>query len=788
MWLPLIIGGALQAPTSPNRVYVRGETLALEAPGATAATVVGTPLTASINGSKLTLPTAALRPGSYTLEFSGGQVRRLNFEVAPAPAAGRYPLWRWGGTAPKSFGYYRDRGFTSVGSPMITGVLDGNEKTVRDIQLSLDEAARQGLDYSIYLNPLYDPKWKSAPGSLAERFDGSKMTQAYPRNPAVIDHAKSVARRTADLFGDYPAWRQSLLGSEFQLDYNFATDAAALGRTEANIDVRSAGIYRQPKENLPINGVIEDTNPRYRFLTWWFHRGMGDAALNEAMSILLRARKNDLVTWHDPYRLAPVSGSARGLGAVSTWTYAQPDMTRLYSTRILQAAARIDRQRAMQTITLFLYPRFVESIGNDAGSLENDRPGGNNYYTAGPDFARQALWLVFSQRPDIMGIYFGGALQPDAPNVDARRASPDTFDAIGEVSRRLIAPYGPTVLAGTPLKPKVALLMSAAAIWLGESPKNVGYPTEQFLPYASLLAMNHIPFDVVLDEDVTAGRLSGYEVLVMPQAGALTRSMVSQIQRFTAGGGRVIADASLKADIGAVTKTNFDFSFQSRVDGVAAAKGEAITADENRRRMEGYAADLGKLLRVERFAWADSPRALVNTVDAGDLKLVFAVNDNRDFGPRFGAAKLHMEKGVLLPTRLSIAGKGVVYDTETGARLDSPIAATLPAAEGKLYAVLPELGPVLAVLPPASFEPGRPSPITGTVKFPSGKAPRGAYPLWIEVTDPSGVNREFTRAITAKDGAFSLPFVPAVNDPAGTWKVEVTDLVTRKKVSATFNR
>jgi hypothetical protein len=50
------------------------------------------------------------------------------------------------------------------------------------------------------------------------------------------------------------------------------------------------------------------------------------------------------------------------------------------------------------------------------------------------------------------------------------------------------------------------------------------------------------------------------------------------------------------------------------------------------------------------------------------------------------------------------------------------------------------------------------------------------------------VNREFTRAITAKDGAFSLPFVPAVNDPAGTWKVEVTDLVTRKKVSATFNR
>lgn len=788
MWLPLIIGSTLQAPLSPNRVYIRGETLTLEAPGATSAAVAGTQLRASIDGSKLTLSTAALRPGSYTLEFSGGQVRRLTFEVAPAPATDRFPLWRWGGTAPKSFAYYRERGFTSVGSPMVTDVLDGSEKTVRDIQLSLDEAARQGLDYSIYLNPLYDPRWKTALASQAERYDGTKMPQAYPRNAQVLDHAKAVARGVTELFGGYPAWRQSLLGSEFQLDYNFGSDAAALGRSEANVDVRTAGIYRQPKENMPVSGVIEDSNPRYRFLKWWFHRGMGDAALNEAMSILLRSRKPDLLTWHDPYRLAPVSGSARGLGAVSTWTYAQPDMTRLYSTRILQAAARLDRQRAMQTITLFLYPRFVEPVGNDAGSLENDRPGGSSYYTAGPDFARQALWLVFSQRPDIMGIYFGGALQPDAPNVDTRRASPETFDAIGEVSKRLIEPYGPTVLAGTPLKPKVALLMSAAAIWLGDSPKNVGYPTEQILPYASLLAMNHIPFDVVLDEDVAAGRLSSYEVLVMPQAGALTRSMVSQIQRFTAGGGKVIADASLRADIGPVVKTGFDFTFQSRVDGVAASKGEAITADENRRRMEAYAAELGKLLKVDRFAWADSPRALVNTVDAGDLKLVFAVNDNRDFGPRFGAAKLHMEKGVALPARLTIAGKGVVYDALSGERVASPISTTLPAAEGKLFAVLPEGDPAVVVTAPRTLEPGKPSSITGTVRLGSGKAPRGAYPLWVEVTDPTGVNREFTRAVAARDGAFSVPFTPAINDPSGTWTIEVTDLITRKKASATFER
>lgn len=771
----LLLITSLQA--FPQRVLVRGEVIEFDAGGAAQASVTGTGLTLTAAQGKLKLDTSRLRPGSYTLEVGNA---KHPFTLAAKPHPERYPLWKWGGTAPKSFAYYRERGFTSVGSPMVSAPLEDSHRTVRDIRLSLDEAARQGLDYSIYLNPLYDPGLKADTSLLAERYEGTKMAQPYPRNAKVVAHAKATAQRATDLFGGYPAWRQSLLGSEFQLDYNFASDAAAIARSEANVDVRTAGIYRQPKENMPVNGVIADSNPRYQFLKWWYHRGMGDAALNETMSQDLRASRSELLTWHDPFRLAPVVGSAKGLGAISTWTYAHPDMTRLYSVRVLQAAARHDRQKAMQTITLFQYPRFVQSVtGNDAGSLENDKPGGNNFFTAGPDFAKQALWLVFSQRPDIIGIYFGGALQPDDPNVDQNRASPETFNAIGKVARELIEPYGPTILAGTPLKPKVAVLLSAAAIWLGESPKNAGYATEQILPYASLLAMNQIPFDVVLDEDVAGGRLSGYDVLIMPQAGALTQSMVNQLKQFSSRGGDVIADASLKADIGTVTKTNYDFTFQTKVDGVALAAGQAVLAEENRRRMETYAADLGKLITVDRYARADSPRALVNTVDAGDLKLVFVVNDNRTGGPRFGAGKLHLEKGVALETNVTLPSSGLVFDAMTGQTVKSG-RHTLPAAEGRLFAVLPEATTV-------TVQAG--TTISGTVKLKSGKAIRGAFPLRVEVIEPDGtMNKEFSRSITAKDGAFSIPFPAAVNDPKGAWTVRVTDLVTRQKVETTVTR
>lgn len=770
---------ALPAQASLERtVFVRGEQIAIPVSQATSCDIGGLLKQEVPAGGTFAIDTLRLRPGEYTVRLGTSSAK---ISLVDAPNPWRYPVWKWGGTAPRSFSYWAARGFNGVSSPMVTSVPAPDAKQTKDIKLSLEDAARLGLDYGVYVNPLFDSKWKTDTGNQAEKFDGSKLAKPYPRRPAVVEDAKAVAAGVAATFGAYPAWRHSLLGSEFQLDYDFSDFAVQLGREEASVDVKTAGIIRQPAVNLPKDGLIEDDNPRYRYLRWWFHRGMGDANLNAVMATTLKAVRPDILTWHDPYRLAPTLGSASGLDAISTWTYCQPDMTRLFYTRVLQAAASADRQRVMQTITLFLYPQFVQSTAGATASLENDKPGGNDFYTAGPDFARVATWLTFSQRPDILSYYYGGTLQPDDPSVDRHRASPETFDAIGEVVRDLVEPFGPAILTGKPEKAKVAVLLSAAAVWLGDSPKLPGYPNEQILPYCSLLAMNHVPFDVVFDDDVVAGRLKNYDCLVLPQAGALTRSMHREIVAFAASGKRVIADSSLKASVpGAIIKA-YDFTFQRQVDGVELSKGHAVLAHESRARMEGYAADLAPHVAAYRGkATAESPRAIVNTVECGDIRFVFVVNDNRDYGPRFGSAKLHMDQGVPLETRVNL-GAGVAYDAMTGQRLPSnSLTVTLPAAGGKLYVVSPKPIGGLSVTPPSSWAAGQRSAINAEVA-----GANGTLPLRFTLRDAAGGVR-LNWCVPAVQGRAKIDYAPAENDPPGAYTIEVENLATRERVTKSF--
>ena len=695
--------------------------------------------------------------------------------LVPEPTADpdRYPVWKWGGTAPRSFAYYASRGFTGVGSPMVSAPLDPSSKTAKDIRLSLDEAAKIGLDYSIYLNPLMDPSLRADPDVQAERFDGQKLAIPYPRQPKVLDFAERTAASVVALFKDAPAWRQSLLGSEFQLDYDFGKLATDLGKSEGNADTQAGFVVKQPAENLPKDGLVADDNNRLRTLDWWFHRGMGDAPLNQRMAEILRSGKPDLLTWHDPFRLYPSTTAADGLGAISTWTYAFPDMTRLLYTRVLQRAARESGQKAIQTITLYLYPRFVEATQGAVGSTENDKPTGEDAYTAGPDFAREALWLVFSQRPDGIALYHAGKLGPDDPAVDKGRASPETFDAIAEVVRDLVEPYGPALLAGRPMPAQTAVLLSGTALTLGGSPKLVGYPNEQILPFCSLLAMNHIPFDVLFDQDVVSGKLDGYKLLVMPQAGALTRTMAERIRSFASRGGVVIADRSLAADIPRVVRTDYDFTFQRQVDGTELAKGTAITGEENRRRMEALAADLrAKLPKLAVVASADSPRAIVNAVDVGSSRFVFVVNDNRDCGPRF-SGKLMLDRGVALRTKVEIAWQGPIYDAATGEKLSaSSFTADLPASGGKLYVCLPG-------------EPSAPTIESVVVKdgvcaVDARVGVGAAYPARLELLDAGGGTLRHWGEVS-KDGRLTTRFsLPAGVE--GQVRIRVTDLATRKSV------
>ncbi len=182
-----------------------------------------------------------------------------------------------------------------------------------------------------------------------------------------------------------------------------------------------------PPDLQPKDGLIADDHPVYRFLKWWWERGHGTSVLNAEMARVIKAGKPDVMVWHDPYRLAPVHHSHEGLDAISTWTYGHPDIRRLAYTTVLQAAAKPSGQKVMQNITLFLYGRYVIPLGRASSQPLADRAGRDPFFTAGPDYAREATWLVMSQRPDVLCYYAAGSRGSPArtsiPSYHRRRPS-----------------------------------------------------------------------------------------------------------------------------------------------------------------------------------------------------------------------------------------------------------------------------------------------------------------------------------------------------------------------------
>ncbi len=799
--------GADNGFENTRHVYERGVPCVLRFSAAEAQTVDFNvsgwlPVSATVmdGTAEYPLDTALLASGDYVVHAAaqcpGGTTETARFPITIAPPHDdeRLPVWRWGGGGSEPEWWMR-RGFTGAFYGSSRDPIPAESGTARTLHKVLERAARHDFELGLYFYPLLSERLAEQEELLCLYPDGTRQTdnpKPYPREPEVIAHARDTVDSVMALYHDYPGLRHVMLHSEWQTPFCVNETAVELARAEAGIDprdfVRNRGGLAGPGPDDVRNGIIADDNPRYRFLQWWWRLGHGTAPLNTELHKIVKTHNPELVTWHEPYRLAPVRGSHKGLDCIATWTYGHPDVKRLCYATYLQAAARPEKQLVQQDITLFVYGRFVIPLDDSKANLAEDFPGRDPYFTAGPDFAREAMWLVLSQRPDILCFYSAGRLSPDNPANDPFFASPDTFNAIGQTCEELVKPYGPALLACRRVPARTAVLMSAASTWFSESPRLPGYPNEQTLPYATLLMMNHVPFEVVLDADIIDGALDRYDVLVMPRADTLTETMHERICAFAEQGGKVIADRSLRAEVPAAQLTGFDFTHQLRIDGKSLAAGNAVTAEENREIMEGYARELAPLLaEVPRPAKADTPRVLTNTLEGGRARYHFFVNDARTYGPRFGEWKLFFELGAPQSARVSVPIEGrpalydallrqpVEYDTEDGRAVFD---IRMTGAAGKLIAALPEPIAAVTVEGPEETSAGSPVALEIRVLGESGAVLPCVLPLRIAVFDALGRPTDWRRYSTAKDGARRYVFTPAVNSAPGDWNARVTELLS----------
>jgi hypothetical protein len=60
----------------------------------------------------------------------------------------------------------------------------------------------------------------------------------------------------------------------------------------------------------------------------------------------------------------------------------------------------------------------------------------------------------------------------------------------------------------------------------------------------------------------------------------------------------------------------------------------------------------------------------------------------------------------------------------------------------------------------------------------------GAVPLRVDLLDPQGRPSRLSGNSATRDGVWELRWVPAVNDPAGTWTIKVAELASGLKAEA----
>jgi hypothetical protein len=271
----------------------------------------------------------------------------------------------------------------------------------------------------------------------------------------------------------------------------------------------------------------------------------------------------------------------------------------------------------------------------------------------------------------------------------------------------------------------------------------------------------------------------------------------NKILDFKKRGGTVIGDQLLRADIPLDYRYNFDLSHRNRQLADLMLKGQGVTADEDRKVMNGYAVELRRVLdgKLKRYVDSPSTEVVLNVLASGPVNYVVMVNDRRDYGERFGQWKTFHEKGVEQEVTASIAvdsGNPVLYDLREHARIPAERTGSslrftrkLGPCDGDIIAVYPNALEKIAIESPAVLKRGAVNTIVISVLDSRGKT-LGTQPLQVKLTDPSGAESLYSDYYATKDGTLKISVTPALNDPAGKWTLQVKDLTAGLEATRTF--
>lgn len=781
----------------------------------------------------LRIPSLGLRSGSYRLSVGLRSPQGLlgsaeeEVSIARRPNADRMPVWLWPHKAyldqlvsfndqgKRTLDWWADHGFTEV------AIGDG-----------YSDAMPQGLDYALTLglNVCLMPNGGlvGAPGFDANDedvwFKGEGDADLLPGDdtPGILNpfHPKVIAwhdRETERLMRrvvGYPHIRSAFFNSEIvdQLSANLNDAGTRMMEQHLGFSPQEIGEahFLQP-------GVVADDDRSCLFHRYVFKRGNGLAAANERTAAMVHRYRPDIATITDPFRSCALLDGFPGIDVIGSWTYTNPDPKLMLYVETLRAACRDTHQIPLSTVTLLNYP----------GELT---PSDKDWTMMGPGRLAVATWINLSRAPGMLGYYFSSACDPfsaleddlKTPKKDVSEEvlPPSTYEMMRRLSADVIRPYGGLIRQCRVAPRRIAVLSSdTSALFRRREPLLGHYGNLQAHHFYTVLAMAHLPADVVFEEHIARHGLSDYDVLVLPQCDVLPKSVYEGVLDFQQRGGLIIADQYLGPEVPGALRFDFDFSYRKHVTATAIANGrgfadwndqlqpdtakmeavEGVSALEDQTILESYAARLREAVddRIVRAVDCSQPTAVINMLNARGGQYLVVVNDKRAYDERLG--KYRSELGEIVPQTVAITlnewndDELVAYDLMARQKLNVQkldgrfrFEVALTEIGGTLIALYPRSVANLNVSIPAATRRGSKAYASICLVDAAGLAPAGVQPIRVSLRDAENRAHESSDYYLLQDGTVTVEFTPALNDPTGTWHFVVDDLTAGFRAEQAF--
>jgi len=298
--------------------------------------------------------------------------------------------------------------------------------------------------------------------------------------------------------------------------------------------------------------------------------------------------------------------------------------------------------------------------------------------------------------------------------------------------------------------------------------------------YRTLLQAQ-IPVEMVSEEEILAGRLKQYQILILPNILVMRNSVYRKIEEYIKQGGIVYYDTSTEVQIPGAKKLDFNSTdyFRYLMDNSYRRAWWDILAFHRIK-----AEEIKKVLYpiVKPFAISESSDLIIKECEGGGLTYLWIINADmenaREVVLKLRGKYLHVNDILsckFLPT--------VYSEKEAVTRFSLGLA---PGA-GKLLALYPERIETIEINLPEKARRKEELAIEILLFDRNKKILGGLQPVEIRLIDPQGKESEYGGYFAFENGRKELKYRIAKNDPIGKWKVLVKELGSGKSKEKIFD-